>query len=265
MMTAARRLTMEEEADLARHARQGDARAREVLVERNLPLVYHIAKRFKGPLALEDRIQEGATGLIRAAERFRPEKGVRFGTYASWWIRQAISRAIANQSREIRVPVQMHVRLRRLEKEIEHLNLKLGRNPSLDEMAKETGLPRKKISHYIHLGKNPVSLDNLPGESESKLTVPGLDTPVPRRYSPDKAVMEGILRKQVASSMKALKPRERYILGRRFGLFGEDASTLNGIADELGLSRERVRQIVKNALRKIRESDHADGLKDFFW
>ena len=264
MMTAAKRLTMEEEADLARHAKQGDATAKDVLVERNLPLVFHIAKRFKGPLPLEDRVQEGVTGLIRAAERFDPAKGVRFGTYASWWIRQAISRAIANQSREIRVPVQMHVRLRRLEKEIEYLNLKLGRKATLDEVAKETGLPKKKISHFSKIGKNPVSLNYLPGESEAKLRAPAGDGPTPKRNSPEKIVLEEVLRKNVAKSMKELKPRERYIIGRRFGLFGEDASTLNNIAAELSLSRERVRQIVKNALRKIRESDFATGLKAFY-
>ena len=217
IMMNVKKLDMKEEANLARLIQRGDDKAKDMLVETNLPLVLHIAKRYKGPLPLEDRIQEGVTGLIRAAERFEPEKGVRFGTYAAWWIRQAISRAIANQSREIRIPVQLHVRLRRLEKESEHLGRKLGRRPTLDEMSKEVGLPRKKLSAYTRIAKTPISI-----------------------------------------------ARERYVIGKRFGLFGEEASTLNSIAKELGLSRERVRQIVKNALRKIKDSDHVEGLKAFY-
>jgi RNA polymerase sigma factor (sigma-70 family) len=263
-MVAAKRLDQSEEASLARLARGGDAKAKRVLVKRNLPLVFHIAKRFKGPLPLEDRIQEGVTGLIRAAERFLPEKGVRFGTYASWWIRQAISRAIANQSREIRLPVQMHVRLRRIEKEAEHLGRKLGRSPTMEELSKEVGLPTKKLSSYARMSRSPISLSALRSDGEAGLREPSSAADDVAAWTPEKVVMTDILRGDVAKSLRELKPRERYVVGRRFGLFGTKASTLNGIAKELGLSRERVRQIVKNALRKIRESDFAEGLKDFY-
>lgn len=264
IMMNVKKLDMKEEANLARLIQRGDDKAKDMLVETNLPLVLHIAKRYKGPLPLEDRIQEGVTGLIRAAERFEPEKGVRFGTYAAWWIRQAISRAIANQSREIRIPVQLHVRLRRLEKESEHLGRKLGRRPTLDEMSKEVGLPRKKLSAYTRIAKTPISIAHLPGDTESGLKTPGHEYDGYEIGSPEKALFREVLRADVARSMGELKPRERYVIGKRFGLFGEEASTLNSIAKELGLSRERVRQIVKNALRKIKDSDHVEGLKAFY-
>lgn len=261
-MVAAKRLDRSEEDSLARLIQKGDDKAKDMLVQRNLPLVFHIAKRFKGPLPLEDRIQEGVTGLIRAAERFDPGRGVRFGTYAAWWIRQAISRAIANQSREIRIPVQMHVRLRRLEKEVEHLGRKLGHNPSMEELSEETGLGQKKLSHFARINRSTVSLSLLPGESESNLGE--MDDGYGVHKSPERQVLKEMLRGKVARSLETLNPRERYVVGRRFGLFGEDGETLNRIAAELKLSRERVRQIVNGALRKIRESDHAEDLRDFY-
>ena len=261
-MMISKRLNRSEEDSLARLITKGDDKAKDMLIQRNLPLVFHIAKRYKGPLPLEDRIQEGVTGLIRAAERFKVEKGVRFGTYASWWIRQAISRAIANQSREIRIPVQMHVRLRRFEKEKEHLGQKLGHAPSIEELSRETGVSTKKLSQFARISKSTVSLSLLPGESESNIKE--MDDGYGIHKSPERKVLKDMLQGKVAKSLEALKPRERYVIGRRFGLFGEDGLTLNKIAAELDLSRERIRQIVNGALRKIRESDFAEGLRDFY-
>jgi RNA polymerase primary sigma factor len=257
------RLNTSEEASLARLVKQGHVRAKKDLVSSNLPLVLHIAKHYRGSLPLEDKIQEGVTGLIRAAELFEPERGVPFGSYAAFWIRQAISRAIANQSRDIRIPVQVHVRLRRAEKEAEVLERKLGRAPTMDELGREMNMPPKKLSYYARMAESPLSLSFVTGEAEGSLRPLGGDVTPMRPKTPEAAVLHDVLHKGLMASLGTLTDRERYVLGRRFGLCGTPATTLRGIAKDLGLSRERIRQIVNQSLRKIRESEFGPSLEAF--
>lgn len=261
--TKIKRLTASEEASLAQLAQAGDQKAMDMLVQRNVPLVYHIARRFKGSLTLDDRVQEGITGLIKAAERFNPKRRVRFGTYASWWIWQAISRAIADQSRDIRIPVHMHVRLRKLKRQSEELNRKLGRNPTVAELADETGLSPDQVSSYRRIGSGTVPLSDFASAGNDS-TAQDLGDGAAHHQSPEGAVMHELLKGNVARTLRILDARERYVIGRHYGLFGGRATNMNGIARELGLSRERVRQIVKQALGKLRECDQAEGLRDFY-
>ena len=259
-----KRLTQEEETALAHRIQQGDIAAREVLVMSNLPLVLHVARRIRGSLPLEDKIQEGVTGLILAAKRFIPERGLRFGTFAFRVIWQSISRAIANQARTIRVPAKMQLRLHRIQQEAEHLSNQLGRNPTLEELGRQVGISAEKLSQYRRLVQLPVSLSALPRERSSD-SGDGIksqaDSSVPK--SPEDEVISESMRSDVVSSLRVLDEREKYMVTRRFGLDGGKATTLKEIGKDVGLSRERIRQIVERALRKIRESDVGKALINY--
>ena len=259
-----KRLTQEEETALAHRIQQGDISAREVLVMSNLPLVLHVARRIRGSLPLEDKIQEGVTGLILAAKRFIPERGLRFGTFAFRVIWQSISRAIANQARTIRVPAKMQLRLHRIQQEAEHLSNQLGRNPTMEELGRQVGLTAEKLSQYRRLVQLPVSLSALPRERSSDsgdVIKAQADDTLP--LTPEDEVISETKRSDVVSSLRILDEREKYMVTRRFGLDGRKAVTLKEIGQDVGLSRERIRQIVERALRKIRESDVGKALLSY--
>lgn len=253
-----KKLTPEDEVTLARRARDGDSRARDFLVECNLPLVIHVARRVKGPLPLEDKVQEGVTGLIRAAERFDPDKGLRFSTYAFRLVWQSISRAIADQSRTIRVPAQMQLRLHRFERGAEQMVSELGRNPTTHELASASGLTQGRIKQFREYSRWPVSLDAIARDRDTAMHA--CDGHEDDDWSPEKAAMARTLRREVIRSLTLLDSRERIMLSRRFGLFGTHPQSLSEIGREYELSRERVRQIVEGALEKLRVGPAAESL-----
>jgi RNA polymerase sigma factor (sigma-70 family) len=246
-----RLLTPEEEQDLARRVQAGDAEAERRLVEANLRLVVRIARRYlhRG-LSLLDLIEEGNVGLLHAARKFRPDRGARFSTYATWWIRQAIVRGLANQARMIRLPVHVELLLGQYVKKRNALTQKLGRAPTAEEVAKEMGRPVAEIEPLETLRQQPLSLDSAaPGEGKESLheTVPDAST------SPG-AGLAAVLRARadLAGVLQDLPDTERTVITLRFGLGGEEPLTLESIGRRLGLTRERVRQIESAALERLR-------------
>ena len=252
-----KKLNHDEELSLARRARRGDERARDLLVQSNLPLVIHVARQVKGPLPLEDKIQEGVTGLIRAVERFDPKKGLRFSTYAFRLVWQAISRAIADQSRTIRVPAQMQLRLHRFEQGAEQLGVELGRNPTSAELSSATGLSRGRIRQFREYSRWALSLDAITADADGARPCDGDDRD---DWCPEHAAVARTLRREVFRSLRLLDARERSMLSRRFGLLSGRPESLSEIGRHYALSRERVRQIVEGALEKIRSSPAKDSL-----
>lgn len=255
-------LTAEEEVDLATRMAEGDESARQQLAEANLRLVVSIAKRYVGRgMHFLDLIQEGNLGLIKAVEKFDPTKGFKFSTYATWWIRQAITRAIADQARTIRIPVHMVETINKLLRVSKQLLQELGREPTPEEIAEEIQMPVNKVRDIMKLSQDPVSLNTPIGEEEDSHIGDFIaDEDIP---APSEAAAFTLLKEQLVDVLDTLTEREAKVLRLRFGLDDGRARTLEEVGREFNVTRERIRQIEAKALRKLRHPSRSKKLKEF--
>ncbi len=255
-------LTSEEEVELAMRMEQGDEVAKKRLAEANLRLVVSIAKRYVGRgMLFLDLIQEGNLGLIKAVEKFDFRKGFKFSTYATWWIRQAITRAIADQARTIRIPVHMVETINKLIRVSRQLLQELGRDPTPEEIAKEMGLSEEKVRDIMKISQEPVSLETPIGEEEDSHL--GDFIPDDEAPAPAESAAFTLLKEQLIDVLDTLTPREEKVLRLRFGLDDGRARTLEEVGREFNVTRERIRQIEAKALRKLRHPSRSKKLKDF--
>jgi len=243
-------LTPVEERELARRKDEGDEEAKKKLIESNLRLVMSITRNYtKAGVPLLDLIQEGNLGLIRAVEKFDYKLGFKLSTYATWWIRQAVTRALADQGRTIRLPVHVADQVRRLMRARRQLAQKMNREPTEEELARESGFPEKRVRELLELVEDPVSLETPVGDGESMYADLIEDIHSER---PDESTSKKLRRVELAEAMLRLNPRMRRVLSLRFGLDGEPPQTLEEVGAGLGITRERVRQLESRALRELR-------------
>jgi RNA polymerase primary sigma factor len=262
-LTRQRQLTLSEEIDLSTRALHGDTRARDRLVEANMRLVLKIARNYHYPLVpFEDLVQEGAIGLMMAAERFDASKGYRFSTYATYWIRQAISRAIDNKAKTIRLPAHACDTLRKLEAARDSLTRELGIEPSTEQLARVLGIAPRKVSALLQASQEPVSLDMLVGAEENTTLASLLNDQA--AANPQERVLSEELQIALSDLLAILTPRERQIMQSRFGFETDSAQGLQDIGETMNISRERVRQIELQALRKLKFAAKRKNLVTYF-
>ena len=255
-------LSLEEEQELSRRVAKGDEQAKNILAESNLRLVVSIAKRYVGRgLLFLDLIQEGNIGLMKAVEKFDYDKGYKFSTYATWWIRQAITRALADQARTIRVPVHMVETINKMARIERQMTLELNREPTDAELAKKMGLSVDKIVEIRKISQDPVSLETPIGEEDDSHLGDFLADE--RTMSPEEFATYEILKDELREVLDTLTVREKEVLELRFGLFDGFSHTLEEVGKQFKVTRERIRQIEAKALRKLRHPSRAKKLKDF--
>ncbi len=255
-------LSTEEELELSKKVAEGDELAKNQLAESNLRLVVSIAKRYVGRgLLFLDLIQEGNIGLMKAVEKFDYDKGYKFSTYATWWIRQAITRALADQARTIRVPVHMVETINKMARIQRQLTLELNREPSEEEIAKKMGITVEKVREVIKISQEPVSLETPIGEEDDSHL--GDFVPDATNMGPEEYATNEILKEEIKAVLDTLQEREKEVLELRFGLIDGTNHTLEEVGKRFNVTRERIRQIEAKALRKLRHPSRAKKLKDF--